>query len=95
MLDEKPPSPLGTVPMDVENELRAIIKKKAANADISMDTKLSELGLDSLDVVEIVFDIEDKFRIQLPQSAENMSSAHFRDLCQVVTQQVAAQPSGS
>lgn len=81
--------------MDVENELRAIIKKKAANAEIAMDTKLADLGLDSLDVVEIVFDIEDKFRIQLPQSADNMSTAQFQDLCRVVQEQIAARPEGA
>ena len=81
--------------MDVENELRAIIRKKTATAEIGLDTKLADLGLDSLDIVEIVFDIEDKFRIQVPQSADNMSTAQFSDLCRVVQEQIAARPEGT
>ena len=76
--------------MVIEDELRAIIQKKATSGEVAPETKLSELGLDSLDVVEIVFEIEDRFKIQLPQSAENMSSAEFKDLCRVVQEQLGA-----
>ena len=66
--------------MNIEDELRAIVQKKANGAAIALETKLVDLGLDSLDVVEIVFEIEDKFRIQLPQSEQDMSAARFQDL---------------
>jgi len=78
--------------MDVEQELRAILKKKLKEGvELDPATKLAEAGLDSLDVVEIVFDIEDKFKIQLPQfEGEAMASVTFRDISTLVEQQLAA-----
>ena len=75
--------------MDIEEELRAIIRKKATDASLAPETKLSELGLDSLDLVEIVFEIEDKFRIQLPQNNADMGTAQFNDLVQLVRKELA------
>jgi len=78
--------------MDIEEELRAIIRKKATNAALVSDTKLSDLGLDSLDLVEIVFEIEDKFRIQLPQNNADMATAQFSDLVQLVRKELGPAP---
>jgi acyl carrier protein len=78
--------------MDIEEELRAIIRKKATNAALASDTKLSDLGLDSLDLVEIVFEIEDKFRIQLPQNNADMATAQFSDLVQLVQKELGPAP---
>jgi acyl carrier protein len=76
--------------MSVEAELRAIISKKAPEGtEFGLDSKLVEIGLDSLDVVEIVFEIEDKYRIQLPQNDEETGSATFADLCELVEKHVA------
>ena len=76
--------------MDLESELRAIVQKKVTNgASILSATKLAEIGLDSIDVVEIVFEIEDKFQIQLPQNNEEMASATFQDLCRLVEERIA------
>jgi acyl carrier protein len=77
--------------MDIEEELRAIIRKKATNASLAADTKLSDLGLDSLDLVEIVFEIEDKFRIQLPQNNADMATAQFDDLVRLVQKELGTQ----
>jgi acyl carrier protein len=76
--------------VDIEEELRAIIGKKAASVTLTPDTRLADLGLDSLDLVEIVFEIEDKFRIQLPQGNTDMGQAQFRDLVQAVHKEIAA-----
>ncbi len=82
--------------MDLENELRAIIQKKmTSGGDIVGGTKLSEIGLDSIDVVEIVFEIEDKFQIQLPQNNEEMASATFADLCRLVEDSIKARSAGA
>jgi acyl carrier protein len=35
-------------------------------ADLSMDTELESLGIDSLMQMELVFDFEDKFGFQMP-----------------------------
>ena len=76
--------------MSVEADLRTIIMKKAPEGtEFDLDSKLTEIGLDSLDVVEIVFEIEDKYQIQLPQNDEEAASATFRDLCGLVEKQLA------
>lgn len=76
--------------MSVEAELRAMIMKKAPEGtEFGLDSKLIDIGLDSLDVVEIVFEIEDKYRIQLPQNDQDTGSATFKDLCDLVEKHLA------
>ena len=77
--------------MNVEEELLAIVRRKTAN-EIGAGTKLTDAGLDSLDVIEIAFDIEDQFKIQLPQMAGEMMTFTYGDLCRLVEQQLAAKP---
>jgi acyl carrier protein len=36
-----------------------------------MTDRLEELGLESLDAVEMIFDLEEKFDIQIPYNANN------------------------
>lgn len=82
--------------MSVEAELRSIIMKKAPEGtEFSLDSKLVDIGLDSLDVIEIVFEIEDKYGIQLPQNDEEAASATFKDLCDLVEKQLAEKSSGN
>jgi acyl carrier protein len=78
--------------MSVEADIKAIIKKKMTNKEVELtsDSKLAEIGLDSLDFVEIVFEIEDKYKIQLPQNQEEMANATLKDLCGLVEQHIAS-----
>src|SRR6266403_560645 len=87
--------------MDVERELQAIVGKKVKN-HLEPDTKLVDAGLDSLDVMELAFDIEDRFKVQLPQIGTELISFTYGDLCHLVEKQLAAKtgdalaaPSGS
>ncbi len=75
--------------MNIDEELRAIIGKKAKQ-EYGAATTLAEAGLDSLDVIEIAFDIEDKFKIQLPQTQHEMIAFTYGDLCRMVEQNIAA-----
>jgi len=51
--------------MHVEEELRAILEKRlSAGTAIEADTKLAEAGLDSLDIVEMSFDFEERFHVE-------------------------------
>jgi acyl carrier protein len=81
--------------MSIQAELEGIIKKHAAGkaAELSPDTLLAEMGLDSIDLAEIVFEIEDKFHIQLPQNNEQMTSATFADLIGLVEGLIAGKQS--
>ncbi|MGB0084130.1 MAG: acyl carrier protein [Rhodomicrobiaceae bacterium] len=56
---------------DVANKIITILKKnmKEPPETISLDTKLSDLEIESLDLAVIVFDIEDTFGIQIPYNA--------------------------
>jgi acyl carrier protein len=82
--------------MDLEQELRAVLRTKLPpGAEIDMDTKLADAGLDSLDVVEIAFDVEDKFRIQLPPMAGQITDVTFSDLYRLVEEKIAAKAAGT
>ena len=71
--------------MDVKAEIQAILKKEAPNLDnVADDAKLADLGLDSLSVIEIIFAIEDRFRIQVQPSNEQIAAMTFGDLCAFV-----------
>ena len=56
---------------DVAEKIIAILRKNMRNPekDIKLDTKLTDLEIESLDLAVIVFDIEDTFGIQIPYNA--------------------------
>lgn len=56
---------------DVSTKVIEILKKnmKEPSDNISLDTPLSELDIESLDLAVIVFDIEDTFGIEIPYNA--------------------------
>jgi acyl carrier protein len=56
---------------DVATKIVGILKKnmKEPPETIPLDTKLSDLEIESLDLAVIVFDIEDTFGIQIPYNA--------------------------
>jgi acyl carrier protein len=75
--------------MNVERELQTIIGKKVKD-HLAPDTKLMDAGLDSLDVMELAFDIEDQFNVQLPQIGTELISFTYGDLCRLVERQLEA-----
>lgn len=58
---------------DVAADVIAIIAKKVRvdRPKIELSDKLQDLGLESLDAVEMIFDLEEKFDIQIPFNANN------------------------
>ncbi len=68
------------------DEVLDIVAQKAMidRAKLSPEAKLSDLQISSLDVVEIVFALEDKFQIQIPFNA-NSTNMEFETVGQVVT----------
>ena len=58
---------------DVTNDVIANIRKKmrVEKPSIEMTDRLDDLGLESLDAVEMIFDLEEKFDIQIPYNANN------------------------
>jgi acyl carrier protein len=58
---------------------------------LQLSEPLDNLGLDSMQVVELIFDIEEKFDINLPVNANmDIQSKTVGDLIQAVDQLVAA-----
>jgi acyl carrier protein len=80
--------------MDVERELREMVGKKVKD-HLEPGTKLMDAGLDSLDVMELAFDIEDRFKVQLPQIGTELISFTYGDLCRLVEKQLAAKGDGA
>lgn len=71
---------------DVAQDVMAIIKKKirVERDQIAMDDKLRELGLESLDALELVFDIEEKFNVDIPVNANDANIGGFETVADVV-----------
>ena len=61
---------MGDVGMTVEmlDEIKAIVAKRVEVPveQVTHDTRLEDLGAGSLEVIEIVYDIEEKFEISVP-----------------------------
>ena len=65
--------------MSVEDKVIAIIAEQAVlePSDVSLDNSLSDLGIDSLGLVESIFAIEEEFDITIPFNANEPSQSDF------------------
>lgn len=63
--------------MTIESDIFDIVATQAKidRATLTRDTKLSELDLQSIDIIELIFAIEDKFDISVPYSPNDLNSA--------------------
>ena len=70
---------------DVTADVVAIIAKKLPpdKRNLNMTYRLDELGIDSLAAVEMIFDLEEKFDIQIPYNA-NDARLEFETVGEVV-----------
>lgn len=70
---------------DVATKIIEILKKhmKEPRDDISLSTPLTDLKIESLDLAMIVFDIEDRFQIEIPYNA-NEDVEDFKTVGSVV-----------
>jgi acyl carrier protein len=93
--------------MEVADEVKAVIAKelKLPAGELNDDTKLADLGAESLDVIEIVFQLEEKFNVDISvkmapggatggQAEGDMSDfATVGDICRAVKALVDAKAS--
>ena len=72
--------------MDIENKVIEIIAELAVLEveDVSLDSSLESLGIDSLGLVESIFAIEETFDIQIPFNANDPQNSEF-DISSVAT----------
>jgi acyl carrier protein len=70
---------------DITADVVAIIAKKLApdKRNLQMTDRLDEIGIDSLMGVELMFDLEEKFDIQIPFNA-NDAKLEFETVGEVV-----------
>ncbi len=76
------------------DEILDIVAQKALidRSKLTRETKLSDLNIPSLDMMEVMFALEDKFGIELPVNA-NTSAGQFEtisDVIALVEKQLAA-----
>lgn len=87
-----------TVKDNVRARVIAILVEQAVlePGDIAMDATLSDLGIDSLGLVETIFAIEEAFDIQVPFNANEPAASEFdistvASMVQAVETLIAAQ----
>lgn len=71
---------------DVTADVIAIIAKKVPGdkkTDVKVADNLQALGLESIDALEMIFDLEEKFGIQIPYNA-NSAATDFSTVGDVV-----------
>jgi acyl carrier protein len=82
----------------ITDEILDIVAQKAMvdRSKLSMDAKLSDLQISSLDIVEIVFALEDKFQVQIPFNANstNMEFERVGEVVAAVEKLIAAKKEG-
>ena len=61
-------------------EVKKILAKRVDISDLTLDSSLTDLGLDSLDLVEIMLEIEETLGIEF----DNEEIAHLHSLKEVV-----------
>ena len=72
---------------DVGSTVTEIISAKMSPPPaepLQPDAKLADLGIASLDIVEIIFELEERFDIEIPYNANQASGADFGTVGEVV-----------
>ncbi len=65
--------------MDINDRVIKIIAEQAVldPSDVTMDSTLEDLGIDSLGLVESIFAIEEEFDVSVPFNANNPTESDF------------------
>lgn len=80
------------VPVDtIEQRIRALLVRdfKLAPGTLTRDARLDELGVDSIGMAELIFNVEDEFSLKLPNVAVQLST--FGDVVQFIADAIADQ----
>jgi acyl carrier protein len=80
--------------MSTQQEVFEIISKQA-KIDISTitpESTLKDLGVASLDAIEVIFDIEEHFNINLPNEDTDFETGTVGHLVEAVDRQLAQKP---
>jgi acyl carrier protein len=75
--------------------IQTILVKKYSLAPetITPESTLESLGLDSLDLIELLFDVEDEFQIRVPQDGGSaLKTATVQDIIDSIEKLVPREP---
>lgn len=77
---------------EIRDKIFDIVAKEARldRASLTLDTKLEDLKIESLDMVQILFGIEDSFDVYVPQDDQSFKLATLRDVVDGVMKLLAA-----
>ena len=78
---------------DVETKVREIVAKyaKIDPKDINRDTDLETLNIESLDLIEIIFEVEDAFEIDIEQDEKAANLTTLGEVLDWLTANIEAQ----
>ena len=82
-----------TFMMSAADEIVEMVMARTSHTGgiVDLSESLDNLGLDSMEVVALIFDIEEKFNIQIPLNANmDIESKTLGDLIQAVDRLIAA-----
>ena len=77
---------------EIREKIFDIIAKEARldRGTLTLETKLEDLKIESLDMVQILFGIEDAFDVYVPQDDQSFKLSTLRDVVDGVKRLVAA-----
>jgi len=80
---------------DTTNRIRALLAQdfKLDPDQLTLDARLEDLGVDSIGMAELIFNVEDEFLLKLPDVAVQLST--FGEVVQYIDDAVAAQRSAA
>jgi acyl carrier protein len=81
----------------VQETIFGIIAKEAGIdiGKITMDSTLKDLEIQSLDAVQIIFEIEDQYKITLPDRDPNFDTESVKGLVEAVERLLAEKAAGT
>jgi acyl carrier protein len=79
----------------IQRVLKVIATSKRIPLEtVTIDSDFQQLGIDSMDAVEILFALENEFDISIPDE-EVRSVRNVRNMCEGVARLLAAKPGGA
>ncbi len=73
--------------MDYFDKIKEGLADKLKGKELTMDSEFKALGIDSLDLVDLVFQLEEELNTQF-EDEELMQIKTVRDLCQLIDKKV-------
>lgn len=70
-------------------------ERRIDRSTLTLDTKLEDVEIESVDLVEIIFAIEDEFDIDIPQDESEFKLETMRDIVEGVQRLIAEKQSAS